>query len=267
MDKLALVRDFWNENPCDGQQSYVQRAQFRYNKDPWMPGVLHRISSRHRQILEVGCGQGTDAVTLCRFLAPGSEYVGVDISEASLANARRAAAEMAGHLNAEPRFAIDNGERLGFADATFDAVVSVGVLHHSPDTKRAVGEVHRVLKPGGVAYVFLYRTLSPKVLACHTLRGVQRFVDGVLSTDRILYQAARRARLNGDVVGTMIYECFGVPILRSYTRAGMRNLFADFSALRLTAYSVGLPPAAALAALDRMRSNPLGYLWLAEATK
>jgi SAM-dependent methyltransferase len=267
MDRLSLTREFWNETPCDGQAAYASRAQFRYGKEPWLLPALERIAATHRHILEVGCGQGTDGVTLCCLLPPGSEYVGVDLSEASLLNARHAAGEMTAHLHVEARFQLENAERLSFLPGRFDAVVSVGALHHSPDTARAVSEVHRVLQPGGVAYVCLYRMLSPKLLGSHALRGVQRTLDAVLRTERVLYRAARAAGLQGGPFGTMIDECFGVPILRSYTRRGMQALFGNFSSVRLRAYGVGFPPAGAFSALDRLPSNPLGYLWLAEAKK
>ena len=184
MDRLALVREFWNETPCDGGATYASRAHFRYAKDPWLVPILQRIAATHRHILEVGCGQGTDGVTLCCLLLPGSEYVGVDLSEASLLNARHAAGEMAGRLRVEARFQLENAERLSFPSDSFEAVVSVGALHHSPQTSRALSEVHRVLQPGGVAYVFLYRMLSPKLLGSHALRGVQRGLDAVLRTER-----------------------------------------------------------------------------------
>ncbi len=92
-------------------------------------------------------------------------------------------------------------------------------------------------------------------------------LDAVLRTERVLYRAARATGLQGGPFGTMIYECFGVPILRSYTRRSMQALFGNFSSVRLRAYGVGLPPAGAFGALDCLPSNPLGYLWLAEAKK
>ena len=56
-------------------------------------------------------------------------------------------------LEAEVRVA--DAEALPFEDASFDIVYSWGVLHHSPNTQQAVNEVHRVLKPGGVARVMI----------------------------------------------------------------------------------------------------------------
>ena len=50
-----------------------------------------------------------------------------------------------------------NAEALPFDDDAFDVVLSSGVLHHTPDTPRAFREAYRVLKPGGVAKITLYR--------------------------------------------------------------------------------------------------------------
>lgn len=267
MDKLALVREFWNETPCDGHATYQQRAQFRYGKEPWLPAILQRVAASHRHVLEVGCGQGTDGVTLCLMLPPDGSYIGVDMSEASLANAAAAAGEVRRQLRVQPEFRLVNAERLPFADDTFECVVSVGALHHSSDTRRAIDEVRRVLRPGGVAYVFLYRTLSPKLLASHALRLLQRGLDVILRTDRVLYRTLRASGVGNEAFGTMLHECFGVPILRSYTRGGIRDLFAEFSSAQFTAYCVGLPPVRLFRWLDFLRTNPLGYLWLAEAHK
>jgi SAM-dependent methyltransferase len=53
-----------------------------------------------------------------------------------------------------------DAENLSFPDNTFDVVYSWGVLHHSPDTERAVSEVYRVLKPGGEAKIMIYHKYS-----------------------------------------------------------------------------------------------------------
>jgi ubiquinone/menaquinone biosynthesis C-methylase UbiE len=49
-----------------------------------------------------------------------------------------------------------DAEKLPFEDNTFDIVHSNGVLHHTPDTSKAIREVYRVLKPGGRAIIMLY---------------------------------------------------------------------------------------------------------------
>ena len=253
MDQIARTREFWNTTPCDGEEQYRLRARFRYGKEPWLPALLDRIAAAgHRNIVEVGCGQGTDGITLCGKLSAGTRYTGVDLSDVSVGRAQADAKDMAAELTVQPLFRVDHAEHLGFHDASFDAVLSVGALHHSASTEKAIAEVGRILAPGGTAYVLLYRTWAPKLLVAHALRGVQAVIDRILGTDRAVYHLLRKRRPAEGAFGTMLYECFGVPILRSYTAGGMRTLFAGFKSVTLTAYGTG--PAT-------------GYLWLATAKK
>src|SRR6266567_6706656 len=94
IDRLARVQRFWDESPCDGRSSYAARAQFRYTKDPYMLATLERIAATHRLVLEVGCGQGTDGVTLCRMMRSDGRYHGVDLSQVSIERARQSACEV-----------------------------------------------------------------------------------------------------------------------------------------------------------------------------
>jgi SAM-dependent methyltransferase len=266
VSKLSRVREFWDETPCDGQANYALRSHMRYEKEPWLLPFLKNIATGHYNILEVGCGQGTDGVTLCQYLPIGSRYVGVDMSTASLESAEAAAQSVAGVLHVRPVFQIENAERLSFANDSFDCVLSVGALHHSDDTDHAVAEIRRVLAPGGQAFVFLYRLMSPKLLAAHSLRIVQSAVDRLLRTDRSFYRLARRVHMP-ESFGTAVYECFGVPILRSYTRSAMVRLFSDFSTVKLTCHGIGLPPLGINSHLEAHAASVFGYLWLAEVVK
>jgi len=55
---------------------------------------------------------------------------------------------------------VADAENLPFIGNSFDAVYSWGVIHHSPDTSKAVEEIYRVLKPGGIAKIMIYHKNS-----------------------------------------------------------------------------------------------------------
>jgi len=90
------------------------------------------------RILDLGTGPGVVAEAAA---ALGATPVGVDFSEAMLAEARRR------HPGLELR--AGSAEELPFADEEFDAVVGNFVLHHSARPDRVLSEAHRVLRPGG----------------------------------------------------------------------------------------------------------------------
>ena len=92
-------------------------------------------------VLDAGCGTGSLAFALAR-RAQGLSIQGVDLSPAYIDHATR--------LNRDPRIAFRVGDvcALPFADASFDRVLSLLVLHFVPDSARAVAELRRVARPG-----------------------------------------------------------------------------------------------------------------------
>jgi ubiquinone/menaquinone biosynthesis C-methylase UbiE len=99
-----------------------------------------------RDYLEVGCGTG--AVT--RFVAGelGLRAIGIDIDPGQIAAARDGAGKAAGEV-AGARFEVGDAARLPFEDGSFDIVLSFMATHHTGDPDAALGEVARVLRPGG----------------------------------------------------------------------------------------------------------------------
>jgi len=100
-------------------------------------------------VLEIGVGLGSD---LIRFARAGAKVTGIDLTEHAVQLVRRRL-ELEG-LDGDVQTA--DAESLPFADASFDLVYSWGVLHHTPDTERAVHEAIRVVRPGGELCVMLY---------------------------------------------------------------------------------------------------------------
>jgi SAM-dependent methyltransferase len=97
-------------------------------------------------VLDLGSGAGTDSLVAAQMVGPTGSVTGIDMTPEMLTRARAAAAEL-GLANAE--FVEGEAERLPFADAEFDVVVSNGVIDLIPDKDAAFAELFRVLRPGG----------------------------------------------------------------------------------------------------------------------
>jgi SAM-dependent methyltransferase len=95
--------------------------------------------------LDVGCGRGEVACSMAARVGPTGRVVGVDASEAMLANARARAAAAA----VEVEFRLGDCLALDEADGSFDAVRAERVLQWIADDQAAVAELVRVLRPGG----------------------------------------------------------------------------------------------------------------------
>jgi 2-polyprenyl-3-methyl-5-hydroxy-6-metoxy-1,4-benzoquinol methylase len=90
-----------------------------------------------RKVLDVGTGTGRAAIALAR---RGAAVTGVDASSEMIAVARRRAAE----AGVEVRFDAGDAHGLAFADRSFEAVVCLRVLMHTPDWRRSLAELCRV---------------------------------------------------------------------------------------------------------------------------
>ena len=151
-------------------------------------------------------------------------------------------------------FRTADAENLDFADQSFDLVYSHGVLHHTPDTLRAIGEIHRVLRPGGRAVVMLYHRDSYNYrvnigvlrrAGVHLLRWnaglqlVHRLTGEPLDS---LREHARQLRENGSgYLGSAEFlnqntDGAGNPLARVYSRREAGELFKDFSAVELRTF-------------------------------
>jgi arsenite methyltransferase len=110
--------------------------------NPWQLGRLEP----GERVLDLGSGAGTDSLVAAQMVGAGGSVAGIDMTPQMLAKARAAAAEMEAS-NVE--FVEGEVEHLPFADASFDVVISNGVIDLIPDKDAVFSEIFRVLVPGG----------------------------------------------------------------------------------------------------------------------
>ena len=264
-NSLTSTQEFWDASPCDGQSSFNLRRKLRYDKEPWIVGQINEIAQKHDHITEVGCGQGTDALTFCEALSADSVYQGIDLSEKSIASAKNAAKEAKHTLRTFPQFAVGNAESLNFADDTLPCIYSFGVLHHTMNIENAISEIRRVLQPQGKAYIFLYRTMSPKVFIAQILRVVQKIFDFYSRRDRTIYQMLKGSHLE-KYCGTLLLECFGVPNLNSYTASQVFEITKSLQIVSLKAIGNNIP----FKSINRnikIYEHPFSVFWRIELEK
>ena len=135
-------------------QSHARR---RAEVEAWF--LLPRLTTGMR-LLDAGCGPGTVTAGLARAVAPG-EVIGLDAAPGVLEHARAHASEEAVD---NVTFVAGDVYQLDFADSEFDVVYANQLLQHLTDPVRAIAEMRRVLKPGGMLAVrdADYATMSPR---------------------------------------------------------------------------------------------------------
>jgi arsenite methyltransferase len=97
-------------------------------------------------VVDLGSGSGMDSFLAGRQVGESGRVIGIDITEAQLAKARRLSAEH-GFSNVE--FMDAHVEQLPLPDSSSDVVISNGVINLAPDKARVFGEAARVLRPSG----------------------------------------------------------------------------------------------------------------------
>ncbi|NUK46271.1 methyltransferase domain-containing protein [Streptomyces lunaelactis] len=177
-------------------------------------------------VLDVGCGPGTITADLAELVAPG-QVTAVDTAEGVLHQARGTAA---GRGLDNVRFAVADVHALDFPDDSFDVVHAHQVLQHVGDPVRALGEMRRVCRPGGIVAArdsdYGAFTWYPAIPALdewqHLYQRVARANGGEPDAGRRLLSWARAAGFT-DITATAATWCFAT----SAERAWWSGLWAD----------------------------------------
>src|SRR5262249_39795402 len=220
------VQRQWDRDACGSQYVkeaetgtldwYLEVERYRYGTyAPWMLELMEFGSYAGKNVLEIGAGLGTD---LAQFAKHGAFVTDLDLSRGHLEHAKTnfQLRGLAGE------FKQGDGENLPFADTSFDLVYSNGVIHHTPNTQRLIAEIRRVLKPRAKAIVMVY--------AENSLHYWRQIVWG-LGLDRKLLQHTSVAEIMSQHVE--LSEHGSRPLVKVYTAARLRRMFADFRRVQI----------------------------------
>ena len=157
----SKVYDFWNDASC-GEELYLEgrdkiafekQAQKRYELEPYIKEFAEFEASRDQRVLEIGVGLGADHQ---KFIEAGANVCGIDLTERAIENTKTRLKL----FGLESSLRVGDAEKLEFDDNSFEIVYSWGVIHHSPNTQKAINEIYRVLAPGGVGKIMIYHKWS-----------------------------------------------------------------------------------------------------------
>ena len=224
----------WEANPCaadtvagqkrESLEWFREARRVRYQDyAPWLISATGIGELRHKRILEIGVGVGSDHHTMA---TGGNEMYALDLSREHLRLTER-------HLVLEglaTKPFHGDMENMPFGDGMFDVVYSFGVLHHTDHMDRAVAEIHRVLKPGGSAIISVYHRDS-------VFFWLRTFLVSGIIKGRFFRYGWRRtlARIESGAGDDF------VPTVNVLTRASLRRLFRDFSIQGIEPYHAALP--------------------------
>lgn len=160
------IKDYWNRQPCNvkhgtspvGTRKFFEEVTAkRYRAEPHNLDFPKFHEWRGKRVLEIGCGIGTDAQ---QFAQHGAHYVGIDLSDESLALAKKRfeVFELEGEFYNIDMSDLDALKKLG----KFDLVYSYGVIHHFPNIEKIIDNVHSILNTGGEFKFMVYAKNSWK---------------------------------------------------------------------------------------------------------
>jgi SAM-dependent methyltransferase len=243
--KTTEVQNWWNTNPFTyngafgvGELAdlrvqdiaYFDKAEARYIKhsgtgtqypgNPVFSKYIDYSEMKGKKVLDIATGTGFSAVT---FAKAGAEVTGIDLTDYAVASTKRnfELRELTGTI-----LKMD-AQKLEFPDNYFDFVCAHGCLMHMPDTQKAVREIHRVLKPGGKMYAWMYHRGWYYWFGIIFLRGILcgKFFTNGFSQLRLTSRYSDGLHTGGN------------PHTKFFSRGGFKRLFKNGGFENITVYA------------------------------
>lgn len=163
---IDTVRAYWDRRPCNirhskakiGTKEYFDECEKRkYFVESHIPDFAEFEKWKDKDVLEIGCGIGTDSINFAR---AGARLTIIELSEKSLEITKKRFEV----YQLKASFILANAEHLSdyMQGKAFDLVYSFGVIHHTPNPSSIIQEIKKVLKKDGELRIMLYSKFSTK---------------------------------------------------------------------------------------------------------
>ena len=168
--KLKQIKNYWNKQPCNINHSNEPGLSKKYfdevrKKKYFVEKHILKFADfkkyNKKNVLEIGCGIGTDAM---EFIKNGAKYIGIDYSDESIKICKRRV-EVLGLTNKNPFFIVSNCEELNEIKKLkkkFHLIYSFGVLHHTENMQKAFNQIYKIADKNTEIKIMLYAKNSYK---------------------------------------------------------------------------------------------------------
>jgi len=187
----------------DEEDDFLQIEEYVKRTGPWLKTWFENVHIEGLECLDLGSGSGIFSSFLAR---RGAQVTSMDLTEAGVS----LTAKTTRFFGAPTAIVRGDAEKSPFQSKSFDFVYSWGVLHHTSDMDKALGEVSRILKPGGQGMMMVYHKRSivyyvhglfwlifrGKLFSGHNFETVQGFY-----TDGFYHRYLTKAQLAQKLVG------------------------------------------------------------------
>jgi ubiquinone/menaquinone biosynthesis C-methylase UbiE len=250
---IEQVKVFWEDNPLcaaaidaeiGSPEFFSKYDRLReINEPPKFARQLHEYDRfSGKRVLEVGCG---NAYTLAKYAEHGAFVYGVDITETAVEISKKRFQ----YRNLAGEFRVANAEELPYESNFFDCICSMGVLHHVPNTTKAVNEIHRCLKPGGRLIVMFYHKNS---FLYQIYFRTKHLLTGK-SMNRLVNEVDGRGNPKGDV----------------YSKEELKELLYKFESIEMFTGFISIPKTNILipSSMESMLGKRFGWFLYAKGNK
>ena len=216
---ILTVKNFWDNRPCNIKHSkkeigtieyFDEVEKRRYFVESHILKFAEFENSNSKNILEIGCGIGTDSVM---FSKNGANLTAIDLSEKSI-NICKKRFEV---LNLNADFLCGDAENLSeiVPNKKYDLIYSFGVIHHTPNPEKIIEEIKKISHKDTIIKIMMYSKFSWKTFEFF-LRYGWKFNFNLKKTIQFFAEAQ-----------------LGCPIANVYTEKELKKLLSDFEILKI----------------------------------